>query len=112
MDKGNVEWGVPEYNGGLFSEKQEISLIGASLSALTLRNDEFGPILRDLLLDETEEGLGPVGFRSIQEYHLPAPDRIYYRLTEEGKDAGEELWSNPLFTLYPEIGPSHMKKPI
>ena len=24
--------------------------------------------------------------------------------------AGDELWSNPLFTLYPEIGPSHMKK--
>jgi len=27
-----------------------------------------------------------------------------------GVHAGEELWSNPLFTLYPEIGPSHMKK--
>ena len=65
VDKGNVEWGVPEYNGGLFSEKQEISPIGASLSALTLRNDEFGPILRDLLLDETEEGFGPVDFRSL-----------------------------------------------
>lgn len=65
VDKGNVEWGVPEYNGGLFSEKQEISPIGASLSALILRNDEFGPILRDLLLDETEEGFGPVDFRSL-----------------------------------------------
>jgi hypothetical protein len=28
-----------------------------------------------------------------------------------GIEAGEELWANPLFTLYPEIGPSHMKKP-
>ena len=26
-------------------------------------------------------------------------------------EAGDDLWSNPLFTLYPEIGPSHMKRP-
>jgi hypothetical protein len=36
---------------------------------------------------------------------------VYYRLTQAGKEASEELWSNPLFTLYPEIGPSHTKKP-
>ncbi len=24
---------------------------------------------------------------------------------------GDDLWSNPLFTLYPEIGLGHMKKP-
>jgi hypothetical protein len=47
---------------------------------------------------------------SIQENYSQAPDRIYYRLTEVGKEANELLWSNPLFTLYPEIGPSHMKK--
>jgi len=48
---------------------------------------------------------------SIQENYPPAPERTYYRLTKEGIGAGDELWSNPLFTLYPEIGPSHMKKP-
>ena len=48
---------------------------------------------------------------SIQENYSPAPDRVYYRLTEAGREANELLWSNPLFTLYPEIGPSHMKKP-
>jgi hypothetical protein len=48
---------------------------------------------------------------SIQENYSPAPDRVYYRLTEAGSKADEILWSNPLFTLYPEIGPSHMKKP-
>jgi hypothetical protein len=47
---------------------------------------------------------------SIQDNYPPAPERTYYRLTEKGIEAGEELWSNPLFTLYPEIGPSHMKK--
>jgi hypothetical protein len=47
---------------------------------------------------------------SIQENYNAAPDRIYYRLTQEGIKAVEFRWSNPLFTLYPEIGPSHMKK--
>jgi len=47
---------------------------------------------------------------AIQENYPPAPERTYYRLTRNGIEAGDELWSNPLFTLYPEIGPSHMKK--
>jgi hypothetical protein len=47
----------------------------------------------------------------IQDNYHSAPSRIYYRLTEKGKEAGDELWSNPLFTLYPKIGLSHMKKP-
>ena len=48
---------------------------------------------------------------AIQDNYPAAPERVYYRLTKVGIQAGEELWSNPLFTLYPEIGPSHMKKP-
>ena len=48
---------------------------------------------------------------AIQDNYPPAPERVYYRLTREGIAASEELWSNPLFTLYPEIGPSHMKRP-
>jgi DNA-binding PadR family transcriptional regulator len=48
---------------------------------------------------------------AIQDNYSPAPSRTYYRLTKKGFEASEELWSNPLFTLYPEIGPSHMKKP-
>ncbi len=47
---------------------------------------------------------------AIQDNYPSAPGRVYYRLTEKGRDAGEELWSNPLFTLYPKIGPSHLKK--
>ena len=47
---------------------------------------------------------------SIQDNYPPAPQRVYYRLTKKGIEAGEELWSNPLFTLYPEIGLSHAKK--
>ena len=46
---------------------------------------------------------------AIQDNYPSAPGRTYYRLTKKGIEAGDELWSNPLFTLYPEIGPSHMK---
>lgn len=48
---------------------------------------------------------------SIQENYPSAPERVFYRLTQKGVDAGKEMWSNPLFTLYPEVGPSHMKRP-
>lgn len=47
---------------------------------------------------------------TIQDNYSAAPERIYYRLTKTGIDAGEKLWSNPLFILYPEIGPNHTKK--
>lgn len=47
---------------------------------------------------------------AIQDNYPLAPERTYYRLTKTGAEADDELWSNPLFTLYPEIGPSHMKK--
>ena len=46
---------------------------------------------------------------AIQDNYPPAPERTYYRLTKKGIEASDEFWSNPLFTLYPEIGPSHMK---
>jgi len=47
---------------------------------------------------------------AIQDNYPEAPDRIYYRLTDKGIQSGNESWSNPLFTLYPEIGSSHMKR--
>ena len=49
---------------------------------------------------------------AIQENYPPAPKRTYYRLTKKGIEAGDEPWSNPLFTMYPEIGPSHMKPQV
>ncbi|MEL7562595.1 MAG: hypothetical protein AAGU24_05650 [Dehalogenimonas sp.] len=47
---------------------------------------------------------------AIQDNYPPAPERTYYRLTEGGISAGDNLWANPLFTLYPEIGPSHVSR--
>jgi hypothetical protein len=57
------------------------------------------------------EVTGQIETSSIQENYPPAPERTYYRLTQKGIEAGDDLWSNPLFTLYPVIGPSHMKRP-
>ncbi len=65
VERGNREWGVPAYDGGLFSEEPEISAAGALLARITLPNTVFGPALSDLLLVEGTEGLGPVDFRSL-----------------------------------------------
>ena len=56
------------------------------------------------------EATGVSEASSMQEYHPEAPGRVYYRLTEKGEKAGDQPWSNPLFTLYPNVGPSHLKK--
>jgi hypothetical protein len=68
----------------------------------------FG-VLKRLGWVETTEETQP---SAIQDNYPPAPSKTYYRLTKQEIEAGEELWSNPLFTLYPEIGPSHMKNQI
>ena len=65
VDRGNREWGVPAYDGGLFSEDREVSAAGAILAGITLPNTVFGPAVSDLLLVEGAEGLGPVDFRSL-----------------------------------------------
>jgi hypothetical protein len=66
----------------------------------------FGVLKRLGWVEITEE----TEASAIQDNYPPAPERIYYRLTKKGIEAGTEYWSNPLFTLYPEIGPSHLKK--
>jgi hypothetical protein len=47
---------------------------------------------------------------SIQDNYPDAPDRAYYRLTQAGKEAGDDLWSNPQYAFYPENGRSHQSK--
>ena len=66
VDKGNTSWGVPAYNGGLFSDAAEVTAAGAGLSSLSLTDDEFGPPLTALLVDVgPDEVIGPVDFRSL-----------------------------------------------
>ena len=66
----------------------------------------FGVLKRLGWVESTEE----TEASAIQDNYSAAPERTYYRLTKKGIEAGTEYWSNPLFTLYPEIGPSHLKK--
>ena len=66
VDKGNGEWGVPAYNGGLFSDDVRVSTAGAALAGLTVPNETFEAALRALLVIDTAEGVpGPVDFRSL-----------------------------------------------
>ena len=66
LANGNPEWGVPAYDGGLFSKDGSISIEGAELAEISLPNSSFEVALRDLLVIETPEGIpGPVDFRSL-----------------------------------------------
>lgn len=66
IDSGDKAWGVPAYNGGLFASDSELSEHGAILKDIHITNDVMGPVLKALLLDESEDGVvGPVDFRSL-----------------------------------------------
>ena len=45
VDHGNIGWGVPAYDGGLFSEDPDMSPAGAALASLRLTDAEFAPAL-------------------------------------------------------------------
>lgn len=63
---GNREWGVPAYDGGLFTDDANVSRVGAELADVVLTNATFETALRGLLVIETAEGTpGPVDFRSL-----------------------------------------------
>lgn len=67
IDGGNKGWGIPPYNGGLFSADANTNPAGAALAQLRLTNSEFGPALTALLVDigDSGETVGPVDFRSL-----------------------------------------------
>jgi hypothetical protein len=46
---------------------------------------------------------------AIQGNYSPAPERTYYKFTQEDIEASSEYWTNPLFTLFPQIGHAYMK---
>ena len=66
IDGGDRSWGVPAYNGGLFSSDEELHPHGALIGKLRIHNDVMGPVLRALLLDAGADGeTGPIDFRSL-----------------------------------------------
>jgi hypothetical protein len=62
---GHREWGVPEYDGGLFSSDPAVSPAGALLEEVVLPDTVMGLLLWHLLVIESPEGWGPVDFRSL-----------------------------------------------
>ena len=66
VSRGNKEWGVPAYNGTMFSSDAAVSKAGAELAKISLPNSCFEAALRGLLLTDTEESLhAPVDFRTL-----------------------------------------------
>ena len=66
IDSGDRAWGVPAYNGGLFTSEKDVNEHGAILKDVHITNDVMGPVLTTLLLDDDGEGgLGQVDFRSL-----------------------------------------------
>jgi hypothetical protein len=66
IDRGNKGWGVPAYDGGLFSTDSDVNPAGAALITLELNDAEFGPALVALLVDVGDsDTVGPVDFRSL-----------------------------------------------
>jgi hypothetical protein len=66
IDSGDKAWGVPAYNGGLFTSDPEYNEHGALIKKIAIDNSVMGPILRAMLLDEDEAGaVGPIDFRSL-----------------------------------------------
>ncbi|ELY53647.1 hypothetical protein C491_20946 [Natronococcus amylolyticus DSM 10524] len=67
IHNGHSEWGLPEYNGRLLSSDDDISEAGAQLAEIELTDNQFGPVLANLLIDESEADdiEGPVDFRNI-----------------------------------------------
>ncbi|QQM22017.1 hypothetical protein I7X09_00245 [Rhodococcus sp. P-2] len=88
IDTGDLHgWGVPAYNGGLFTHDKVKNPAGASTYELELTNSTIGPVLRGLLIDDTRDGtLGAVDFRSLSVREFGT---IYEGLLESGLGIAE-----------------------
>ena len=63
---GKKEWGIPAYEGTIFSKDIDVSLSGAELSKISLENKYFEPALKNLLLTENQDlKKVPIDFRSL-----------------------------------------------
>ena len=66
VDQGHHDWGIPPCNGGLFESDRDKSRVGNEIRQISLGDQQFGLVLRALLLDATPDGIpGPVDFRSL-----------------------------------------------
>ena len=65
VSEGHKTWGIPVYNGTMFSSDPDVSQIGAELAEIKVENEYMEKTLSALLLTEEQEILVPVDFRAI-----------------------------------------------
>ncbi|MBM7230711.1 hypothetical protein JTP68_09330 [Dietzia cinnamea] len=88
IDKGNAQWQIPPYNGGLFSSDPERSPDGALFTQIQIPDRAMGPALKHLLIDTTRDGVdGPVDFRSLSVREFGT---IYEGLLESSLSKAEQ----------------------
>lgn len=88
IDKGNTQWQIPAYNGGLFSSDPERSPDGALFTKIQIPDRAMGPALKHLLIDTTRDGVdGPVDFRSLSVREFGT---IYEGLLESSLSKAEQ----------------------
>lgn len=88
IDKGNEQWQVPSYNGGLFNTDPERSPEGALIDEIELADSVLGPALQSLLIDHNEDGVeGLVDFSSLSVREFGT---IYEGLLESSLSLAEQ----------------------
>ena len=66
VNVGHPPWGVPAYDGGLFSANENVNPVGKIIEGLSLTDAEFGPALTALIVDRSPDNvIGPIDFRSL-----------------------------------------------
>jgi hypothetical protein len=66
IDKGNPQYELPAYNGGLFATDEARHAEGAYIERLDIPDTVMGPALRAMLIDASDDGVpGLVDFRSL-----------------------------------------------
>lgn len=85
---GEEPWGVPAYNGRLFSDDTGVNPVGKIIERLNLTNAEFGPALTALIVDRSPDGvIGPIDFRSLSVREFGT---IYEGLLESDLSVAEQ----------------------
>ena len=88
VDRGHIRWGVPAYDGGLFSTDASVNPVGGIIEDLSLMNAEFGPALAALIVDRSPDGdIGPIDFRSLSVREFGT---IYEGLLESDLSVAEQ----------------------
>jgi len=110
VEKGYKDWGVPIYDGRLFSSDPQVSPVGAIIANLKLTDNLMGPVLCHLLLVGSVQGVGPVDFRSLSVREFGT---IYEGLLEsELSYAEQELVVDARAGLYRPLTEKERKKGV